>query len=82
MSSRGGRIQPHYVGETKNERARLARYGHDGSHLSEIIRWHLHQGWDLYFRGWSLASKQEAVAMQNNLLVRFRYDWNDLLNRD
>jgi len=80
--ARGGRIQTHYVGETKHEKDRMARYGYDGSHLSEIIHWNLKRGWNLYFHGWTLPSKEAAIAMQNRLLCRHRYDWNYLLNRD
>jgi len=78
---RGGRIAPHYVGETVNEMQRMSCYGRDGSHLCEIIAWHLRQGWCLYFRGTALSTKAAAVAMQNHLLERYCYDWNDLLNR-
>jgi len=61
---------------------RMRRYGYDGSHLSEIIRWHLREGWSLYYRSHAVASKAEAVEVQNRMLAKFKYDWNDLLNRD
>lgn len=77
---RGGRIEPHYVGETGNERARMRQYACHGSHLSEIIDWHLKQGWSLYYRGWMLPSKEAAVKMQNRLLAQHKYDWNLVLN--
>ena len=76
----GGRIQPHYVGETQNEGERMRRYARNGSHLSEIIDRHLKDGWSLYYRGWMLSSKREAVAMQNRLLDEYEYDWNLSLN--
>lgn len=79
--SRGGNIQPHYIGETSNERARMAQYACHGSHLSKIIDWHLRKGWCLYYRGYLVGSKKKAVAMQNRMLRKFRYDWNDKLNR-
>ena len=41
---RGGNIEWHYVGETVNEKARMSRYGSDGSHLSKMINWHLEAG--------------------------------------
>lgn len=77
---RGGDIQPHYVGETGNEKKRMCRYGRDGSHLSEIIHAHLREGWCLYYRAFCVESKEKAIEMQNNLLSRYRYDWNDKLN--
>lgn len=79
---RGGDIQIHYVGETCNEKSRMACYGRNGSHLAEIIDDHLKRGWHIWYRAVALPSKEAAVAMQNNLLSRYRYDWNDLLNRD
>ncbi len=77
---RGGGIEPHYVGEAKNERNRMREYARHGSHLSEIIDWHLNQGWSLFYRGRALPSKKAAVAMQNRLLAEFEYDWNSVLN--
>jgi len=41
---RGGDIQWHYVGEKSNERQRISIYARSGSHLSEIIDYHLRQG--------------------------------------
>ena len=78
---RGGRIQPHYVGETLNERRRIESYAVHGSHLRSIIDDHLHRGWFLYYRAVSCDSKRQAKALQDRLLARFDYDWNDLLNR-
>jgi hypothetical protein len=80
--SRGGDIQPHYVGETKNERKRMCQYACHGSHLSETIDWHLKEGWCLYYRGTALKTKAAAVEMQNRMLSRFKYDWNQMLNVD
>lgn len=79
--ARGGRIQPHYVGETSNERRRIESYAVDGSHLNSIIADHLRRGWLLYYRAVSCDSKRHAKALQDRLLARFDYDWNDLLNR-
>jgi len=79
---RGGGIQQHYIGETMNEQARMTRYARSGSHLAKIIEWHLKQGWCLYYRGYQVSSKAEAVAMERSMLKRFRYDWNERLNRD
>jgi len=79
---RGGDIQPHYVGETKNERKRMCQYACHGSHLSETIDWHLEEGWCLYYRGTALQTKAAAVEMQNRRLARFKYDWNQKLNVD
>jgi hypothetical protein len=79
---RGGSIQPHYVGETKNERDRIACYARSGSHLSKTINWHLRQGWALYYRSRAYPSKALAKQAQDNLLARWIYDWNRLLNVD
>ena len=78
---RHGHIEWHYVGETSNERARLLCYARSGSHLSEIIDWHLRRGWYLYYRGFAVGSKREACRMQDELLRHFNYDWNVTLNR-
>src|SRR5208282_19854 len=79
---RRGAIQPHYIGETKNERARMKQYASHGSHLSRIIDWHLKEGWCLYYRGYKVSSKAEAKKMQNGMLAQHKYDWNEQLNRD
>jgi hypothetical protein len=73
---RGGDLTIVYVGETGEERRRLSAYGRDGSHLAEIIRWHLREGWHLYFRAVSMHSKDAARALQDQLLARFEYEWN------
>ncbi len=77
---RGGAIQWHYVGETANERQRISCYARSGSHLSHVITWHLKEGWYLYYRAKACTSKALARTMQDNLLSRFRYDWNQKLN--
>ena len=79
---RGGNIQWHYVGETTNERSRIKCYARNGSRLSEIINWHLNRGWYLYYRAVACVSKITAKQMQDNLLNRFKYDWNQMLNGD
>lgn len=79
---RGGDIRIVYVGETSNEMRRMASYARSGSHLAEIIGWHLNEGWCLYYRGYLCSSKSEAVEMQNSLLSRHKYDWNVQLNPD
>ena len=78
--ARGGNIHIVYVGETVNEKKRVAAYAQHGSHLSEIIHWHLTRGWHLYYRAHAVRSKAEAVQMQDNLLTRWDYDWNEKLN--
>ena len=77
-----GRIQPHYVGETSNESRRMGEYASHGGHLSEIIDYHLRQGWGLYYRAVACTSKRDAERMPNNLLRRHKYDWNIQLNGD
>jgi hypothetical protein len=77
---RGGAIQIHYVGETTSERYRIQCYARHGSHLSQLIDWHLRQGWCLYYRARCCVSKEAAKQMQDNLLRRFQYDWNVVLN--
>ncbi len=77
---RGGTLRIVYVGETSNEKKRMSAYASVGSHLKQIIGWHLNQGWYLYYRARSAASRKEAIKMQNALLARYYYDWNIQLN--
>jgi hypothetical protein len=77
---RGGNLRIIYVGETANERKRVIAYASHGSHLAEIINWHLRQGWHLFYRAQTKNSKRSAVEMQNRLLAEFEYDWNIQLN--
>jgi hypothetical protein len=77
---RGGGLRIVYVGETVSERRRVIAYASHGSHLAEIIDWHLRQGWNLFYRAQLKKSKQAAVKMQNRLLATFEYDWNIQLN--
>ncbi len=76
----GGDLRTVYVGETGNERQRMASYAAHGSHLSRIINQHLRQGWSLWYRAEAMPSKEAAAAMQNRMLARFEYDWNVQLN--
>lgn len=73
---RGGSAQVVYIGETGNERARLSCYARNGSHLSEIIDLHLSSGWSLYYRAHATDSKETAKRMQDNLLRKRYYPWN------
>ncbi len=73
---RGGNLRIVYVGETTNEYKRVATYARSGSHLSKIIRDHLRDGWHLWYRARAAKSKAHAVEMQDNLLLRYDYDWN------
>ena len=77
---RGGNLRVVYVGETVNESRRVTAYASHGSHLSEIVVWHLNKGWHLLYRAQAKTSKQKAVQLQNNLLAMFEYDWNIQLN--
>lgn len=79
---RGGKLEPMYVGETKNEKTRIKAYASHGSHLSEIIDCHLNKGYVLYYRAQVKQSKKEAIKMQNSLLDKYKYDWNIQLNID
>jgi hypothetical protein len=79
---RGGGIEWHYVGETANEKNRMSRYGRDGSHLAKEISYHLRQGWHVYYHAWACSSKKAAKRMQDNLLRRWKYDWNRVSNSD
>jgi hypothetical protein len=36
----------------------------------------LRRGWTLWYRATAFDSKADAVAMQNRMLKRFKYDWN------
>ncbi len=77
---RGGDLRIVYVGESSNEKYRIASYARSGSHLSEIIDWHLKEGWYLYYRGYTCNLKREAMEMQNKILADYKYDWNIQLN--
>ena len=72
--------RPVYIGETDNETRRMKEYASHGSHLSEIIDEYLNRGYSLYYRAIALPSKKAAEQMQDNLLMKFRYDWNILGN--
>ena len=78
--TQGGDLRIVYVGETVNERKRVAAYARSGSHLAELIDWHLRQGWALWYRAQAQESKEAAKVMQDNLLEQFDYDWNEKLN--
>lgn len=73
---RGGSPQIVYVGETGNERARIMCYARNGSHLSEVIDWHLARGWSLYYRAHAALTKEAARRMQDARLARYFYPWN------
>lgn len=77
---RRGDLKIVYVGETSNEKKRVIAYASHGSHLSEIIHYHMTRGWHLYYRARAAISKMEAVRTQDNLLLRWDYDWNLKLN--
>lgn len=77
----GGKMEWHYVGETQNEKSRMTRYGRDGSHLSKIIERHLKDGWHIWYRACACKTKAAAKRMQDNLLARYEYDWNIILNQ-
>lgn len=77
---RGGQIERHYVGETLSESGRMSSYARHGSHLSDIIDDHLKREWTLYYRAVACRSKRDARKLQDNLLRKFKYDWNKQLN--
>lgn len=74
--TRKGNAKIVYVGETKNEKCRITSHARRSSHLSEIIEWHLAQGWHLYYRSQALPTKEMAFQMQNRLLSKRYYPWN------
>jgi len=63
-----------YVGETANEKNRVA--------AARIIASHLRDGWWLYYRAQAMPSKAAAKRMQDSLLGRYDYDWNILVQGD
>lgn len=79
---RGGDMRIVYVGETINERRRVADYARSGSHLADIVARHLAQDWNLFYRARAHKSKAAARRMQDAMLKRWDYDWNLLLNGD
>jgi len=78
---RGGNLRIVYVGETSNEKSRVIAYASHGSHLAEVVDWHLRRGWCLFYHAQLKRSKQAAVETQDRLLAMFDYDWNIRLNR-
>lgn len=77
---RRGNLEIVYVGETSNEKRRVATYASNGSHLAIVVASHLREGWHLYYRAQAKNSKGDAKAMQDRLLGRFDYPWNVHLN--
>jgi len=76
--TRKGNARIVYVGETQNERCRITAHARRSSHLSEIIDWHLAEGWHLYYRSQALLTKQMAFEMQNRLLSKHYFPWNKI----
>jgi hypothetical protein len=70
-----------YVGETKNEAARILAYAQHGSHIRRLINAELRKGKRLYYRGHACQSKKAAKRLQDRLLADYDYDWNTRLNR-
>jgi hypothetical protein len=79
---RGGSISPVYVGETKNEKSRMALYASGNGHVERHVRAALRAGKALYYRGVALRTKKQAKQMQDRMLDRFVYDWNIHRNLD
>lgn len=77
---RGGDLHIVYVGETTNEKRRVAAYARSGSHLADLIATHLRDGWSLYYRAQAMSRKAAAKRMQDSLLLHHEYDWNTLMN--
>ena len=79
---RGGAITPVYVGETKNEKSRMALYARGDGHVESHIRAALRAGKALYYRGVAMRTKKQAKNMQDRMLAKFTYDWNTHRNLD
>ena len=77
---RGGQHTTVYCGHSINEDPRMLDYGSNGSPLEDIIRRHLKDGWNLYYRGWCCGSKKQAEAMERRMLEKWDYPRNILLN--
>lgn len=73
---RGGEHTIVYVGETSSESRRIRQYASGNSHIEAEIAWHLREGWCLYYRGWLHPAKAKAKAMQDQLLLGYKYPWN------
>lgn len=58
----------------------MRQYASRGSHLSVKIESSLRRGNKVYFRMQALKSKAAAKQMQDNLLHRWKYEWNTHLN--
>ncbi len=82
LSRKNGRTRKIvYIGETSNIRNRIYSYASYGSHIQYLIDDALKAGNFLYYRFQKKATKDDAILMQNNLLLKFNYEWNYLLNQ-
>ncbi len=73
-----------YIGETDNEYRRMYVYGSGRSHIEDFIQPVLSGGLQIYHRSIRLATKKEALAMQDKLLERNpppSYPWNKQRHR-
>ncbi|MBN1194475.1 MAG: hypothetical protein JXA08_03890 [Methanomicrobiaceae archaeon] len=79
---RGSTVDIKYVGETTNLKIRISSYARNGSHLEYYIDDALRMGKSLFYRYQRKDSKEDAMRMQNNLLLKYDYPWNYQRNCD
>lgn len=68
-----------YIGETENEYRRMYEYGSGNSHLEHLIEPVLAAGLQIYHQGIRLATKEQALALQWNILEQNpppKFPWN------
>jgi hypothetical protein len=69
-------VEPVYIGETCNLNQRISAYAVHGSHLCEIIEYHLKHGYVLFVRVQLFDEKSDAKMYQDKKLDKWDYDWN------
>lgn len=69
-----------YVGETGNLYRRMNEHGSGRSHLNNILTESIYNNKLIYCRYIKFSTRSEAQILQNNLLDRYNYKWNDQLN--
>jgi len=77
---RTGKLEIMYVGETDNEKRRMAQYGSYGSHIKKEINKGIRDGWILWYRAQAFDTKKKAKAFQDSLLGKYNYPWNIIDN--
>ena len=65
-----------YIGESGCIMDRLNSYGETGSHLYDIIDYHLNEGFKLSYSIYETISKENAQELEYQFLMEYDFDWN------